>query len=1596
MTNTQPEIHVDLERAGKLLIIREIPSSVIEVINPLGGGFTNAQVLLVDISGSPVKDLDGQFVLKVELSHGHPQSVAHSQFCSELNGFADHHVPKLLKSIEDQGVRADLYDIAGHSLQSVRTVDRADYADQEKVCAQLAEDLIHAQMGANGKPDYTTTAGQIIESWLGSGFPNNNKGRRLRDLAATLGVTKPGFEHEGEFLPCPLTLLSPGSALYDESLPSFSGACHGDLHLRNVLVKGSRQSSGLEYWVIDINWHAHSPLLYDQAYLELAAFLNVMPRVGHGRLMPILGEINETEVLVNVALDHTERSVVTFAKEIRSRVIGQLEQLQPKRKDIWSKQYLLAQVAAGLNWAAKPLRDESARAVSFLSAAWSARQLLRSDPKYTAILVNLNREVDRQQIAPARSTAVSAAEAVARWRIFQSTNSGTDLFLITDGAPATENMIGLSHSRWMAVFDLDPNSDTNGVASKVVPSLKKVRHVSVFGRNTQVVPPASATNWLMANGWSSHSEEVPSTNTEWRRNGYLADARSLIDEVHRSTPNKSAAVLCIRSGARDELVDRVLDYVDEKYGGIADKLDLASVPSVQGFDLSAFLDAISASLPSLTAGPTRTIPSATDPLTLSSEDLHRLDVDVEVLHSEVLAESLASSTKLDDFWRGRPPTWDELEAHVDVRRTIFPQLKSDLDQHLSDHRLAVIELYHSPGAGATTLARRAAWDLHRKWPTVLLRNYSTSTAERIDEIYQATGTSVLIIAEAAELPESDLNQLCYALRQRNSRAVILWNKRTNLPNLPQRRKNDGQRHVLVDPMSDEERGWFLKEYRRRATSAHARSQLDLLAKQEYSSIPPQRLSPFYFGLCTYDEEFDAVESYVRNHLAPLDKRRREVARYLALVTRYGQLGIPVDLVRRWLTDSLPTADNRSPDLDQILGADLRHLVVVERAELRLLHPLIADEVLLSDEGENPGLAQVAVDFIKMVTQHLGAENNSTQRLLEELFVRRNVWDERIQRREHFSELILNLSVSGAETVFAQLTDRSPHQPHFWNHRGRYLIYQVKGEYRRAEEYLQRAVDESGGRDAVHLHTLGMVRRFWIEDELRKLGQAEEKPKIEEVLEAIKPLFEKALEAFQQAREDPSNSYSWVTPIQLIAEVIEQLVKISDSENLTDLLDHTDAVADWVADQLDNAEALLDDLRWSSAEGRTNSSYNSMLTAKLDELYGDVEGLIERWRELKAADAAPGPFGLAVARTLFAQHGRDWSLLSETAVREIVEMSWDRVREGHASGADLRLWFQAYRRLPEYSEIHAMERFQWYADNRSLLEAQYYLYIMNFVMWERGDRSNQERIRTHMEECRRLSRFNRRQWSYEWLSTEQHQNRLVHFGELGKWDRNLDFWTRPELLQRVPGVIEKITGPQAGLVRIGRGHLTAFFVPGAKFFASRDVNRLVDFNLGFSYEGFRAWRVSPRGEWADILPTAARRPEKRLAKPKDKQAPIGPVADKPATVVTPTSQPMSEPRAHEPARSPHKPIDPALTHGVVARAKVPRADTFTGVIIELIRQAEAAGQTLSSLSLGAALQARFGLAPYQEFRNGSGKLRGAVERLGFRTTPTRSGFDIHLP
>jgi len=186
-----------------------------------------------------------------------------------------------------------------------------------------------------------------------------------------------------------------------------------------------------------------------------------------------------------------------------------------------------------------------------------------------------------------------------------------------------------------------------------------------------------------------------------------------------------------------------------------------------------------------------------------------------------------------------------------------------------------------------------------------------------------------------------------------------------------------------------------------------------------------------------------------------------------------------------------------------------------------------------------------------------------------------------------------------------------------------------------------------------------------------------------------------------------------------------------------------------------------------------SFYEINCISSLKSLYGDYDALISAWEALLDESAGQEPLRRAIASAHFAKHERRWSLLSQSELRRIVGLMEANLRDNPGEERDLRMWFEAYRRLPEFTYLEAIDRLEAWVSRAEALDAHYYLYILHFLLWRSGIERNQQKILYHLERCSDLA-VGRRGHSYEWLGTAPEWCPLIHHLDLGEFDRKKRF------------------------------------------------------------------------------------------------------------------------------------------------------------------------------------------------------------------------------
>ncbi|HEX8524211.1 MAG TPA: hypothetical protein VF669_18295 [Tepidisphaeraceae bacterium] len=934
--------------------------------------------------------------------------------------------------------------------------------------------------------------------------------------------------------------------------------------------------------------------------------------------------------------------------------------------------------------------------------------------------------------------------------------------------------------------------------------------------------------------------------------------RDLSELIGASTSPKPVKVVVLNNKSLSvQMLQRVVEAIDEKLGDnaefilVGDAID-ADIASLFTHILPVSIETFAKRLREIFGSAEETasarIPGISGAVEVSAEVLRNWEEDIETLHSNVLAKSSSEpdspsqgteDEKGSAFLRGMPPTWNELDAELDVVRDVNEELQRKLLDLLVKGRTATIELHHSPGAGGTTAALRAIWGMRGEHPVVVLRHYSRLTADRIDAVFQKSQMPVLLVAEASDLPATARDDLFREFGRRNTRVVMLYVVRTA-------RKAGHTDVALFDPMSDNELGKFLGIYAPRCKHERNRRRLERIANPHDAGLMAYR-SPFFFGLTTYDDEFLSIERYVSAHLQGIQPIARQTLLYLALVSRYSQKGLSEPLFRRLMQLSA----GGTIVVEQTMGEHAARLIVRGNARLKIIHPLIAEEILrelLGGTKSEPdnwkfALKDLCIQLIREVVAVAGAYSDEAKELFIQLFISRDQWaDNSRVGRLQFSPLIEAInSVDGQHQVLTVLTDLCGDEPHYWNHRGRHLIYNTNEDFGKAEEYLLKAVALSEEKDALHFHGLGMVRRFWVRDLLDRIvkeAHAEQRTLTPEgILSATRELTERALEAFTKARElNPDDDHGYITPIQTILLIVERICQAAGYDSVAPLCAKNNDVGRWLQEKLADAEDLLE--RVQHFRGTKRPTYHEKrCDYDLTAVYGDFDELIKTWEAVLDGTAEQAWLRKAMAHAYVARRNRLWSNLEGDELRQIVQLSERNLRFNPTSESDLRMWFQAFRWLPEFSFSEAIDRLLTWATRAESVDAHYYLYILHFLRWRAGGERDEELIQKHLQRSAQLA-VGRRANSYEWLSTVPEWCPVINSRELGGWDDQKNFFRDTTKLAYAEGTISSLKRT-AGSIRIGNT-IRAFFVPPPHLRESEHINARVHFFLGFGYERMHAW------------------------------------------------------------------------------------------------------------------------------------------------------------
>ena len=937
-----------------------------------------------------------------------------------------------------------------------------------------------------------------------------------------------------------------------------------------------------------------------------------------------------------------------------------------------------------------------------------------------------------------------------------------------------------------------------------------VRSPSALTQHTSRSPDFTTT-WFFTRGLEGRADSlVPGTTRDWMRSYRQALAQECERLAGELTPATVYATILWRDGEFNDRLRELLLSLDTYLHDLLKPVFVTEAPGTCR-SLADEFDAPVIEMPfhqfALGSHQLFGQKQTTDPNAIALPSASGVNIPLDPQTAHWIAEEIElislglphyEKNDVDTFLRGGTVSWADLDRNVDAYRDVQSRLTNAVRHDLDSGGTNRINLFHRPGAGGTTVARRLAWELHDDFPCGLLkRTNPMETTERVARIHELTGRPVLLIADGADINEREVDDLAEYLGARRASAVLVQVRRRRSGVREQRPRT----FELDSKLSNREVGRFVNTLSRDVP--HRATALERFARQQTRALH----RPVYFALTAYERDFRALPDFVSSRIANLTDDQTTALAFAAIALRYGQRALPTSALRA-IFGLNPGAPINVPSLFPATTEEL--FLETGDGAWRIGHSLVADELLqqmLATGADKRTwanrLADWGISFIQFCRGGLPVPSDEMLSLVRRVFIFRDDLDvlgreQSVQRR--FAHFIEDIPFSESKVrVLEALVESYPKEHHFWAHLARFHAVDRR-DFTRALDAADHAVDLAD-RDSLVYHMRGMVRRYQLMELQRADAEADK----------LVPIAQQASIDFEYSRSlNAENEHGLIAEAQMLIDLLEHVSK--PSGDLFAFLYRTD-IHPYLRDALDRIEGFLAHVK-RDREGGSPSEYEARASARVREMYGDYAGALQR---LDSLLSRPDVYQPPVRRQLAWAHlnraNGNWSQVSMPGVSRVVDLLARNLKEEHGGEQNIRLWIQASRFLTIPPSLYdVLEQVQYWGAEPGSVDAKYYAYVLNGLMAMDGSASALQRHEQYLEECRELTRFRRkRDHSYEWLGEGPGIAKLVNQSRLGGWITERDFWETPTPLKQIRGRVARIIGPQAGFIEFDGG-LKAFFVP----------------------------------------------------------------------------------------------------------------------------------------------------------------------------------------
>ncbi|XP_006804283.1 sterile alpha motif domain-containing protein 9-like [Neolamprologus brichardi] len=540
-------------------------------------------------------------------------------------------------------------------------------------------------------------------------------------------------------------------------------------------------------------------------------------------------------------------------------------------------------------------------------------------------------EEKNEKLQPQGHQGQRLKQLITRGR--DSFDNSLQVIAVTDKCHSSqlEHLDFLSEMKLFVVLEFDPESDVNGTCSFYrrhhTANLHYPRMYTTQDSLTATIRKLNLfkqTSWIFCNGKVNEDSEAdkPLAPSEWlkRRSGDISNLISLLCKTDLLSKDRLLVIFILHSAETDIssplletfcAIYRTLEGADNivcickdaniftEWKRLVEYRCKEDITSKCIYELS--LNEISSTIKKLkepqTQSSQRYLPSTGS----SSVQLTRKDEELFTA-LDILCENECENTEIEtmdsfqefkkkteeDFYRGGQVTW--WNFYLSEQTGSLPFIKRDKYNELYDlitpvqgytSLCVVINLFHHPGCGGTTLAMHVLWNLRRKFRCAVVKNNMESNKEIATQVMnlmiygkqeQPGYVPVLLLVDNWE-DVTDLKQCMNVANNRkqlNSPMVIILNcERTQFPDESSRNRHS-ENVFIMNQLSTKEQNLFSE-------------------KLEQLKIDHKKPETFYaFMIMTNNFSETYIRDLVSNTVKDLDTttQQGQLLSFLALLNTY--------------------------------------------------------------------------------------------------------------------------------------------------------------------------------------------------------------------------------------------------------------------------------------------------------------------------------------------------------------------------------------------------------------------------------------------------------------------------------------------------------------------------------------------------------------------------------------------------------------------------------------------------------------------------------------------------------------------------------------